>query len=98
MNDGPQENQARFIHAFSSPLTAMRGAIDLLRHPRRMGGDPLTRDLIDTLERNYARLHHTINILLRDVRISHPMRLRRTYSDENGRIASRALVPRSMLP
>jgi NADPH-dependent dioxygenase len=30
--------------------------------------------------------------------MSHPMRPRRTYSDENGRIASRVLVSRSILP
>src|SRR6266542_438721 len=69
MIDDPHDNRARFTHAFSSPLTAMRGAIDLLRHARRMGDDPLTRDLLETLERNYMRLSSTIDILLRNARI-----------------------------
>jgi diguanylate cyclase (GGDEF)-like protein len=69
MIDDPHDNQARFRHTFSSPLTAMRGAIDLLRHRRRMGEDQTTRDLIETLERNYTRLNNTIDILLRNARI-----------------------------
>jgi len=70
MADDPHDKQARFRHTFSSPLTAMRGAIDLLRHRRRMADDQLTRDLIETLERNYMRLNSSIDILLRNVRIA----------------------------
>jgi diguanylate cyclase (GGDEF)-like protein len=56
--------RARFVHLFSSPLTAMRGAIDLLRHPGRMADDALTRDLLDAIERSYARLSRTVDILV----------------------------------
>jgi diguanylate cyclase (GGDEF)-like protein len=73
MTDDPHDNQARFRHTFSSPLTAMRGAIDLLRHRRQMGNDQVTRDLIETLERNYMRLTSSIDILLRNVRIGGDM-------------------------
>ena len=65
MIESSQDNQARFVHNLTSPLTAMRGAVDLLRHPRRLGDDPVTRDLIDTLERNIQRLGGYIEILLR---------------------------------
>jgi DNA-binding response OmpR family regulator len=60
----PREEQARFNHLFSSPLTAMRGAIDLLRRPRRMADDPLTRELLETLERSCTRLREVIDVLL----------------------------------
>ena len=50
--DDRQDNQAHFTHAFSTPLTAMRGAIDLLRNPKRTADDPVSRELIETLERS----------------------------------------------
>ncbi len=62
--DDRHDNQAHFTHAFSTPLTAMRGAIDLLRSPKRTVGDPITRELIDTLERSCARLRKNIDTLL----------------------------------
>lgn len=58
------DKPARFRHVFSSPLTAMRGAIELLRHPGRLGHDPVTRELLDALERNYARLNQAVEVLL----------------------------------
>src|SRR5262249_24836915 len=58
------DNQARFTHTFSSPLTAMRGAIDLLRNPRRTTDDPVSRELIETLERSCARWRRNIPPLL----------------------------------
>src|SRR5215211_1416166 len=58
--DDRNDNQAGFTHAFSTPLTAMRGAIDLLR----TADDPVSRELIDTLERNCARLRKSIDALL----------------------------------
>ncbi|HJZ48425.1 MAG TPA: response regulator [Roseiflexaceae bacterium] len=63
------DNQARFTHTFSSPLTAMRGAIDLLRNPRRTADDPVSRELIETLERSCARLRRNIDTLLAFSRI-----------------------------
>ena len=65
MSESSHENQARFIHAVTSPLTALRGAIDLLRNPRRSFDDPVTRDLIDTLERNCLRLSGYLDTLLK---------------------------------
>jgi diguanylate cyclase (GGDEF)-like protein len=62
--DDPQENQAHVTHIFSSPLTSMRGAIDLLRNPRRSAGDAVSRELIETLERSCARLRRGIDVLL----------------------------------
>jgi diguanylate cyclase (GGDEF)-like protein len=62
--DDRQNNQSRFKHVFSTPLTAMRGTIDLLRNPKRTADDPITRDLIETLERNCTRLRQTIDALL----------------------------------
>src|SRR3954469_12240822 len=62
--DDHQDNQSRFIHAFSTPLTAMRGTIDLLRNPKRTSDDPITRELIETLERSCTRLRQTIDALL----------------------------------
>jgi hypothetical protein len=50
--DDRHDNQARFYAHTSTPLTAMRGAIDLLRHPNRTADDPVSRELIDTLERS----------------------------------------------
>jgi diguanylate cyclase (GGDEF)-like protein len=64
-----QDNRARFVHLFSTPLTAMRGAIDLLRNPRRTADDPVTRDLVETLERNYARLSSAVGAILRHSRV-----------------------------
>jgi diguanylate cyclase (GGDEF)-like protein len=58
------DTQARFTHAFSTPLTAMRGAIDLLRNPKRTADDPVSRELIETLERSCARLRRSIDALL----------------------------------
>src|SRR5690242_11616441 len=62
--DDDRENLARFSHLLSSPMTALRGAIDLLRRPRRMAADPLTRELLEALERNCARLRAVIDTLL----------------------------------
>src|SRR5206468_2719531 len=62
--DDRQDNQAHFTHAFSTPLTAMRGAIDLLRNPKRTADDPVSRQLIETLERSCARLRKNIDALL----------------------------------
>ncbi len=62
--DDPQDNQSHFTHAFSTPLTAMRGAIDLLRNPKRTADDPVSRELIETLERSCARLRRNIDALL----------------------------------
>jgi PleD family two-component response regulator len=58
------DNQARFTHAFSTPLTAMRGAIELLRNPKRTANDPVSRELIETLERCCTRLRRNIDTLL----------------------------------
>jgi diguanylate cyclase (GGDEF)-like protein len=62
--DDNREEYARFSHLFGSPLTALRGAIDLLRRPRRLPDDPLIRDLLDALERNYTRLRFVVDTLL----------------------------------
>ena len=62
--DDRQDNQSHFTHAFSTPLTAMRGAIDLLRNPKRTVDDPVSRELIETLERSCARLRQNIDALL----------------------------------
>jgi diguanylate cyclase (GGDEF)-like protein len=62
--DDIREEHARFTHLLSSPLTALRGAIDLLRRPHRVANDPLIHELLETMERNYARLHNTLDILL----------------------------------
>src|SRR6476620_8583054 len=62
--DDRSDNQSHFTHAFSTPLTAMRGAIDLLRNPKRTADDPVSRELIETLERNCARLRQNIDVLL----------------------------------
>src|SRR5262245_12001346 len=72
MNDS-HENQARFTHLFSSPLTAMRGAIDLLRLPRRAADDSVTRELLATIERSYSRLHRVIEPLLAHMTVSGDM-------------------------
>jgi K+-sensing histidine kinase KdpD len=61
--DDRQDNQSHFIHVFSTPLTAMCGAIDLLRNPKRTA-DPVTRELLETLARSCARLNHNIDALL----------------------------------
>ena len=68
--DDSQKAQSYFVHAFNSPLTAMRGAIDLLRQPRRMPDDPITRELIETLERSVARLRLVTEALLAHSRAS----------------------------
>jgi diguanylate cyclase (GGDEF)-like protein len=62
--DDNREEYARFSHLFSSPLTALRGAVDLLRRPRRMPDDLLSRDLLQSLERNCTRLRDVVEILL----------------------------------
>src|SRR5215210_3659758 len=62
--DDRQDNQSHLIHAFSTPLTTMRGAIDLLRNPKRSADDPVSRELIETLERSCARLRQNIDALL----------------------------------
>jgi diguanylate cyclase (GGDEF)-like protein len=62
--DDRQDNQAHFTHAFSTPLTAMRGAIDLLRNSKRTTADPISRELIETLERSCARLRKNVDALL----------------------------------
>ena len=61
--DDRQDNQSHFIHVFSTPLTSMSGAIDLLRNPKR-AADPVTRDLLETLARSCARLNQNIDTLL----------------------------------
>jgi len=67
--DDQRTNLARFSHLLSSPLTALRGAIDLLRRPRRLTDDPLTRELIETLERNYTRLRDVVDLLFQHSRV-----------------------------
>src|SRR5262245_14799484 len=62
--DNNREELAHFSHLLSSPLTALRGAIDLLRRPRRMPEDALTRELLETLERNCTRLRSVVDTLL----------------------------------
>jgi diguanylate cyclase (GGDEF)-like protein len=59
-----REDLARFSHLLSSPLTALRGAIDLLRRPRRLPADPLARELLESIERNCTRLHEVVDTLL----------------------------------
>jgi diguanylate cyclase (GGDEF)-like protein len=59
-----KDPQTRFNHLFSSPLTAMRGAIDLLRRPRRTADDPTTRELLETLDRSCTRLRAAVEVLL----------------------------------
>jgi K+-sensing histidine kinase KdpD len=61
--DDRQDNQSHFIHVFSTPLTSMSGAIDLLLNPKR-AADPITRDLLETLARSCARLNQNIEALL----------------------------------
>jgi len=61
--DERHDNQSHFIHVFSTPLTAMCGAIDLLRSPKRTA-DPVTRELLETLARSSARLNQNIDALL----------------------------------
>ena len=67
--DDHQDNQSQFTHAFSTPLTAMRGAIDLLRNPKRTADDPVSRELIETLERSCTRLRRNIDALLAHSRL-----------------------------
>jgi DNA-binding response OmpR family regulator len=67
--DHNRENLARFSHLLSSPLTALRGAIDLLRRPRRTLSDQLSGELLDTLERNYIRLRAVIDTLLKHAQV-----------------------------
>jgi DNA-binding response OmpR family regulator len=67
--DDQHEDQSQFIHAFSSPLTALQGAVELLRHPRRLPDDPVTRDLIETLERSAARLRGVVDTLIAHSRV-----------------------------
>jgi diguanylate cyclase (GGDEF)-like protein len=62
--DDDREDLARFSHLLSSPLTALRGAIDLLRRPRRMPADPLARELLESLDRNCTRLGEVVDTLL----------------------------------
>src|SRR6266498_5606419 len=62
--DDRNDNQAHFTHVFSTPLTAMRGAIDLLRNPKRTANDPISRELIETLERSCTQLRQSIDVLL----------------------------------
>ncbi|HNP71170.1 MAG TPA: response regulator [Kouleothrix sp.] len=65
MSEPSSDNQDRFIHTLVSPLTALRGAIDLLRHPQRAALDPTARDLLDTIERNYLRISGYVEVLLK---------------------------------
>ena len=62
--DDRQDNQSHFIHVFSTPLTSMSGAIDLLRNPKRTTADPVTGDLLEILARSCARLNQNIDALL----------------------------------
>ncbi len=66
-----REDLARFSHLLSSPLTALRGAIDLLRRPRHLPADPLARELIDSLERNCTRLREVVDTLLTHSQVDH---------------------------
>ena len=59
------DSQAQFIHTFSSPITAMRGALDLLHSPNRTLDDPLAQSLIATIERNLLRLSGYLDVLLK---------------------------------
>lgn len=67
MNEHSSEydSDAYFIHAFTSPITAMRGALDLLHSPARTPDDPLTQSLLATVERNLLRLSGYLDILLK---------------------------------
>src|SRR5262245_46126968 len=89
-----REDLARFSHLLSSPLTALRGAIDLLRRPRRMPADPLARELIESLERNCARLLEVVQTLLAhsqvadgQVRIAAPLDVFKSVPDRPATIA-----------
>jgi hypothetical protein len=61
--DDRQDNQSHLIHVFSTPLTSISGAIDLLHNPKR-AADPATRDLLATLARSCERLNQNIDALL----------------------------------
>jgi DNA-binding response OmpR family regulator len=67
--DDNRENLARFSHLLSSPLTALRGGIDLLRRPRRTPSDQLSGELLDALERNYVRLRVVLETLLKHTQV-----------------------------
>jgi diguanylate cyclase (GGDEF)-like protein len=68
--DDDREDLARFSHLLSSPLTALRGAIDLLRRPRRLPADPLARELLESIERNCTRLGEVVDTLLAHSRVA----------------------------
>lgn len=63
------DDRARLIHLFSSPLTALRGAIDLLRQRRRTADDPVIHELFEALDRSSARLRHVTMVLLAHSRL-----------------------------
>ncbi|MCU0494421.1 MAG: response regulator [Chloroflexaceae bacterium] len=53
-----------FIHAFSSPLTALHGAVALLRRRLADSNPLLTTDLLTMIERNTTRLHSASELLM----------------------------------
>jgi diguanylate cyclase (GGDEF)-like protein len=64
-----------FVHALSSPLTALSGAVGLLRRHISLTEDPRTSELLATLERSTARLQQ-VNDLLIDAATLHDNELR----------------------
>jgi DNA-binding response OmpR family regulator len=60
----------RFVHALLSPLTALQGAVGLLRRRLAENEDPTVQELLAAIERSTARLRATCELLLRGARVS----------------------------
>ena len=60
--DRRQENLRRFGHLFASPLTALRGAVALLRH-RAPADDVLAQSLFDTVQRSLDRIQRAADLV-----------------------------------
>ncbi len=53
-----------FVHALSSPLTALHGATGLLRRRGYLSTDPMVHELLATLERSILRLQAVSKLLI----------------------------------
>jgi signal transduction histidine kinase len=56
----------RFVHTLLSPLTAIQGAIGLIRRRVATSDDPNLPALLATIERGAERLRRTCELLLRE--------------------------------
>src|SRR5262245_51154131 len=61
--DETHSTRTRFIHLFSSPITALKGAVAILRRRPGLEQDQLATTLLETIERGVERMQRLSDLI-----------------------------------